>query len=66
MEGLLNSIGQKSGIYDFMHTSWGWPTVESLHFFGLSLLIGTIGLWDLRLLGVARAIPMAALHKLVP
>lgn len=66
MEDLLYSIGQRSGIYDFMHTSWGWPTVESLHFLGLSLLIGAIGSWDLRLLGVARGIPMAALHRLVP
>ena len=66
MEDLLYSIGQKSGIYSFMHTSWGWPTVESLHFLGLSLLIGCIGLWDLRLLGVARGIPMDALHRLVP
>ena len=40
MEDLLYSIGQKSGIYTFMHTSWGWPTIESLHFLGLSLLIG--------------------------
>ena len=66
MEDLLYSIGQKSGIYSFMHTSWGWPTVESLHFLGLSLLIGCIGLWDLRLLGVARGVPMDALHRLVP
>ena len=66
MEDLLYSIGQKSGIYSFMHTSWGWPTVESLHFLGLSLLIGCIGLWDLRLLGIARGVPMDALHRLVP
>jgi len=66
VEGLLQAIGQETGIYRFMHTSWGWPTVESLHFLGLSLLIGTIGLWDLRLLGVARGIPMEALHRLVP
>lgn len=66
MERMLYSIGQKSGVYDLMHTSWAWPTFESLHFIGLSVLIGTVGLWDLRLLGVAGAIPMAALHRLVP
>jgi len=49
-----------------MHTAWGWPLAESLHFIGLSLLIGTIGLFDLRLLGVARGIPIAALHRLIP
>jgi hypothetical protein len=36
-----------------------------VHFIGLSLLVGTIVVWDLRLLGVARRIPIAALHALV-
>jgi hypothetical protein len=43
-----------------------WATVESLHFLGLSLLIGTVGLFDLRLLGVAKKVPISALHRLVP
>ena len=49
-----------------MHTAWGWPIAESLHFIGLSLLVGTIGLFDLRLLGLARGIPIAAMHRLIP
>jgi len=49
-----------------MRTAWGWPIAESLHFIGLSLLIGTVGLFDLRLLGVARRIPIAAMHRLIP
>ena len=65
MDALL-AFGQRSGIYAFMHSAWGWPTVESLHFIGLSLLIGTVGLFDLRMLGLARGVPMGALHKLVP
>jgi hypothetical protein len=65
MDTLL-AFGQKSGVYDFMHSAWGWPTVESLHFMGLCLLIWTVGVFDLRMLGVARGIPMHALHKLVP
>ena len=48
------------------HSQWAWPVLESLHFIGMSVLIGTIGLFDLRLLGFARRIPMAALHRLVP
>ena len=55
-----------SGIYDFLNSSWGWPTIESLHFIGLSLLIGTVGLFDLRMIGLAKGIPMSALHRLVP
>ena len=45
---------------------WLWPLCETLHFIGLSLLIGTVGLFDLRVLGVAKAIPPAALHRLIP
>jgi hypothetical protein len=48
-----------------MQTAWGWPLAESLHFIGLSLLIGTIGLFDLRLLGLGRRIPIASMHRLV-
>jgi hypothetical protein len=48
----------------FMRSHWGWPAAESVHFIGLSLLFGTIVVWDLRLLGVARRIPFAALHEL--
>ena len=65
MEALLD-FSHSSGIYAFMHSAWGWPIVESLHFIGLSLLIGTVGLFDLRMIGLAKGIPMSALHKLVP
>ena len=53
-------------IRDLMNTEYAWPIAESLHFIGLSLLIGTVGLFDLRLLGFARKVPLAGLHKLVP
>ena len=65
MDTLL-SFSQNTGIYTFMHSAWGWPIIESLHFIGLSLLIGTVGVFDLRLMGLGRGIPMSALHKLVP
>jgi len=65
MEALL-AFSHRTGIYEFMHSTWGWPVVESLHFIGLSLLIGTVGLFDLRMLGLARGIPIGALHRLVP
>ena len=48
------------------HSVWGWPVLESLHFMGMSVLIGTIGLFDLRLLGFARGVPYAALQRLIP
>ena len=49
-----------------METAWGWPIVESIHFVGLTLLFGSIAAWDLRLLGVAKEVPIAAFHRLVP
>jgi hypothetical protein len=52
---------------EFLRTAkWGWPIFESLHFLGMSVLIGTVGMFDLRLLGFARGIPYAALHRLIP
>lgn len=42
------------------------PACETAHFLGLALLMGTDGLLDLRLLGVARNVPIAALHRFVP
>jgi hypothetical protein len=50
----------------FMTSKWGWPFCETVHFLGLSLLMGTIGMFDLRLLGMGKRVPLGALHKLVP
>jgi hypothetical protein len=63
---LVHAFASVKPIGRLMHTSWGWPLAESLHFIGLSLLVGTIGLFDLRLLGLGRRIPIAALHRLIP
>ncbi len=66
MEAQLLEFSRSMGIYGFLNSPWGWPVVESLHFIGLSLLLGTVGLFDLRLLGFGKNISVAALHKLVP
>jgi len=63
---LVSTLKSINPVFRFMTSDWGWPTAESIHFLGLSLLVGTIGLFDLRLLGVAKRIPIAALHKLIP
>jgi uncharacterized membrane protein len=60
------SFSQGSGIYAFMNSPWGWPVAESIHFIGLCLLIGTVGVFDLRMLGLAPGLAFADLHKLVP
>jgi hypothetical protein len=50
----------------FMYTKWAWPMAESLHFIGLSMLIGAVGIFDLRLLGIGRQIALPALHRIIP
>jgi hypothetical protein len=41
---------------------WLWPINETLHFCGLTMLAGTVGLFDLRLLGFAKGIVPSTLH----
>ena len=63
---VISRFAEWSGIFTLMTTKWAWPVCETVHFVGLSLLIGTVGLFDLRMLGLARGISIAALHRLVP
>lgn len=51
-----------SGVGAWMRESaWGYPAVEVVHLLGLALLVGAAAMWDLRLLGVARRLPVPAL-----
>ena len=55
------------GIDEFVAThDWAWPLGEILHFFGMALLIGSVGLVDLRMLGVGKGIPIKSLEKFIP
>jgi hypothetical protein len=45
-----------------MDYRWTWPTAESLHFCALALMVGTVGTFDLRLLGLGKGIAPATLH----
>lgn len=45
---------------------WMWPFMENLHFFGLSVLFGGLVAIDLRVLGVARWVPMKGALTLIP
>ena len=53
-------------VENFMHTPWGWPLCETIHFVGLALLIGGVGMFDLRILGMAKGLPVPALRRLLP
>src|SRR5881396_1446242 len=45
-------------------TVWAFPTVLTVHTFGMMLLVGCAWVVDLRLLGVARSIPIGPLRPL--
>src|SRR4026208_211241 len=45
---------------------WVWPLCETLHFMGLARLIGIVGVFDLRMLGMAKALPVGPLQRLMP
>lgn len=61
---MLNEFAAWAGLR-MGDTAW-WPVAESIHFIGLSLLFGCVGLFDLRLLGVGSRISFAAMHRLIP
>ena len=58
--------GIDAGIFDFMNSRWGWPIAEIVHFSGICLLIGAVGMFDLRMMGLVRGLSLKALHRLVP
>src|SRR5256885_8969144 len=45
---------------------WLWPLCETLHFIGLALLVGIVGVLDLRMLGMAKGLPIGPLQRLMP
>lgn len=53
------------GMFVVGHT-WVWPSCETLHFVGLSILFTTVFLVDLRMLGMAKKISFSALYQLLP
>ena len=51
--------------YVMTNNAWAFPLAEAAHFFGLCLLMGSIGIIDLRLLGFARSFSVRAIHQLL-
>jgi hypothetical protein len=49
-----------------LNFAWSWPTLESLHFLALCVLLGSLLIMDLRLIGFNRIIPLQAVHSLMP
>ena len=45
---------------------WTWPVCETLHFLGMAMLIGAVGVLDARMLGLFTRLPIGPLERLVP
>jgi uncharacterized membrane protein len=51
--------------YQFTHPM-AWPTLEAIHFIGLSLLFGVVLVGNLRILGLMRNAAFVDVHRLLP
>jgi hypothetical protein len=49
-----------------LNTPWAFPAAETLHFMGLTLLLGSLLVIDMRGMGMLRIIPFKEAHKLIP
>jgi len=45
---------------------WLWPLCETLNFTGLALLLGVVGMFDLRLLGFMQRVPISVVRDFMP
>jgi hypothetical protein len=58
---------ENTGIANAIRTiPWLYPSFETGHYIGLSLLVGGILLIDLRVLGMARGLPLKGMIGLLP
>jgi hypothetical protein len=49
-----------------MKSWWLVPFCKTLHYFGITVLVGVVGLVDLRIFGVAKGLPLRPLQRLMP
>jgi hypothetical protein len=64
MQTLIERIQQTALSEAMLNSAWAWPLLEILHFMGLSLLLGALIVFDLRIAGLFRGLPTAALQSL--
>lgn len=66
MEAFVTAV-EGSAINEWvLGSAWAWPIMEIFHFVGLSLLLGSLLVIDLRMAGYFRQINVVATHKLLP
>ncbi len=66
MDAFIEWVGT-SALHDWINlTQWVYPTMEIIHFTGLSILFGSLLVIDLRVAGFARFINMRDAMKFIP
>jgi hypothetical protein len=61
----LESTGLSTWVRE-SESLWAYPGMITFHAVGLAIMVGLSAMIDLRLLGVARGVPLAALESLYP
>lgn len=58
------AVAEGSALATWLRSStWGYPAVETVHIWGLAVLVGTAVAFDLRLLGLSSRLPVDALAR---
>jgi uncharacterized membrane protein len=47
-------------------SKWWWTFMMILHFLGLIMIVGTVGLLDLRIMGFMKQLPIGPVHRFLP
>jgi len=60
---VLESISETALVRWAAESDWGYPIILTAHAIGMALVVGILLMFDLRVLGLASAIPYAAIRK---
>ena len=63
---MLDYLSQTALILWVAESDWGYPIVLTLHSIGMALVVGILFMFDLRILGLAKRIPLAAFDRFFP
>lgn len=63
---MLDYLSQTALILWVAESDWGYPIVLTLHSIGMALVVGILFMFDLRILGLGKRIPLVAFDTFFP
>lgn len=63
MDGVADWLAATSLARAMRDSAWLYPIVETVHIAGFCILVGSVAMFDLRVLGWGRALPVSALAR---